>query len=334
MALTLVCGIMANVKLANATQKEAEVAAASSDPYRDRFMELWEDLHDPANGYFSPEGIPYHSIETMIVEAPDYGHVTTSEGMSYYLWLEAMYGKFTGDFSYFEKAWDIIETYMIPTEQDQPNSSMSRYNPNDPATYAPEWEEPSMYPAVLDFNAPVGVDPIYNELVNAYGTNTIYGMHWLLDADNWYGYGRRGDRTSRPSYINTFQRGSEESTWETIPQPCWDDMTMGGPNGYLDLFTGDDGYSQQFKYTNAPDADARAVQATYWANQWAKEHGVNISKNVKQASKMGDYLRYSLFDKYFRKIGDSQQAGSGYDSAHYLLSWYYAWGGGTTADWA
>ena len=41
---------------------------------------------------------------------------------------------------------------------------------------------------------------------------------------------------------------------------------MGGRNGYLDLFTGDSQYSAQFKYTNAPDADARAVQATYWAN--------------------------------------------------------------------
>ncbi len=27
-------------------------------------------ITDPANGYFSPEGIPYHSVETLIVEAP------------------------------------------------------------------------------------------------------------------------------------------------------------------------------------------------------------------------------------------------------------------------
>lgn len=326
----LALGFSSSIQLTSV--KEAN--AATTDPYKARFMELWEELHNPANGYFSPEGIPYHSIETMIVEAPDYGHVTTSEAMSYYLWLEAMYGKFTGDFSYFDTAWETIETYMIPTELDQPNTSMSRYNPTSPATYAPEWEDPSMYPAVLDFNAAVGVDPIFNELKNAYGTSTIYGMHWLLDVDNWYGYGRRADGISTPSYINTFQRGSEESTWETIPQPCWDDMSMGGPNGYLDLFTGDSAYSQQFKYTNAPDADARAVQATYWANEWAKEYGVDISDNVDRASKMGDYLRYSMFDKYFRKIGDSDQAGSGYDAAHYLMSWYYAWGGGITADWA
>lgn len=330
LAVAFVFGLLSYAQLA----KETKVYAATSDPYKARFMELWEELHNPANGYFSPEGIPYHSIETMIVEAPDYGHVTTSEAMSYYLWLEAMYGKFTGDFSYFDTAWETIETYMIPTEQDQPNTSMSKYNPSKPATYAAEWEEPSMYPSELIFDAPVGIDPIFNELKNTYGTSTIYGMHWILDVDNWYGYGRRADGISRPSYINTFQRGSQESTWETIPHPCWDDLSMGGNNGYLDLFTGDSQYSQQFKYTNAPDADARAVQATYWANEWAKEHGVDISENVDRARKMGDYLRYSMFDKYFRKIGDSDQAGTGYDAAHYLLSWYYAWGGGITSDWA
>ena len=54
----------------------------------------------------------------------------------------------------------------------------------------------------------------------------IYGMHWLLDVDNWYGYGLRGDGTSKNSYINTFQRGEQESTWETIPQPCYDIMNF------------------------------------------------------------------------------------------------------------
>jgi len=47
---------------------------------------------------------------------------------------------------------------------------------------------------------------------------------------------------------------------------------------------------------------------------------------------MGDYLRYAMFDKYFRKIGSSSTAGTGYDAAHYLMSWYYAWGGSTTSN--
>jgi hypothetical protein len=54
---------------------------------------------------------------------------------------------------------------------------------------------------------------------------------------------------------------------------------------------------------------------------------------------MGDYLRYALFDKYFKTIGctsPSCPAGSGKSSEHYLLSWYYAWGGAndSSAGWA
>jgi cellulose 1,4-beta-cellobiosidase len=311
--------------------------AAESDinqEYKSRFETIYSKLKDSKNGYFSEDGVPYHSIETLMVEAPDYGHVTTSEAFSFYMWLEAMNGKLTGDFSGFGESWETAEKYIIPSDKDQPNSSMSRYNPDDPASYAPEWEEPSKYPSELDFDAAVGKDPIGKELASAYGTNMIYGMHWLLDVDNWYGFGLRGDGKSKNSYINTFQRGIQESTWETIPQPCYDNMKFGGVNGFLDLFTGDKEYAKQFKYTNAPDADARAVQATYWANIWAKEENEDVSTYVEKATKMGDYLRYAMFDKYFRKIGSSSTAGSGYDSAHYLMSWYYAWGGGIGADWA
>ncbi|WP_029503319.1 glycoside hydrolase family 48 protein [Lachnoclostridium phytofermentans] len=334
MVVTLVPQVAKETTASAQATAETSADAKARGTYEQRFMDLWADIKDPANGYFSSKGVPYHSIETLIVEAPDYGHVTTSEALSYYMWLEAMYGKFTGDFSGYQTAWNVTEKYLIPTDADQPPTSMSKYNPSKPATYAPEYQDPSQYPAVLDPNAPVGKDPIWTELVAAYGRNTIYGMHWLLDVDNWYGYGSRGDGTTSPSYINTFQRGEEESTWETIPQPCWDDMKYGGKNGYLDLFTGDSTYSKQFKYTNAPDADARAVQAAYWANEWSKDYGVNIDTYLSKATMMGDYLRYSMFDKYFRKIGNSSAAGTGYDSAHYLLSWYYAWGGGTTADWA
>ena len=60
-----------------------------------------------------------------------------------------------------------------------------------------------------------------------------------------------------------------------------------------------------------------------------------------KAAKMGDYLRYAMFDKYFKKIGNcvgasTCPAGTGKDSAHYLMSWYYAWGGATdpNAGWS
>ena len=197
------------------------------------------------------------------------------------------------------------------------------------------------YPSTLDGGVSVGTDPIANELKTAYGTSDIYGMHWLLDVDNTYGFGRCGDGTTKPAYINTYQRGPEESVFETIPQPSCDTFKHGGPNGYLDLFTKDSSYAKQWKYTNAPDADARAVQVAYWAHTWATEQGkaADVATTVGKAAKMGDYLRYAMYDKYFKKQGctsTSCAAGTGKDSSAYLLSWYYAWGGAndTSAGWA
>jgi hypothetical protein len=332
--------------LTKATVTVTELAATNA--YDARFLDLYGKITSPANGYFSPEGIPYHSVETLIVEAPDYGHETTSEAYSYLLWLQAMYGKVTGDWSKFNGAWDLMEKYMIPTHADQPTNSF--YNASKPATYAPELDTPNEYPAKLDTSVSVGSDPIAGELKTAYGTDDVYGMHWLQDVDNVYGYGdtpggqcEAGPTATGPSFINTFQRGAQESVWETVPQPTCDAFKYGGTNGYLDLFTGDSSYARQWKYTDAPDADARAVQAAYWADVWAKEQGKgsDVSTTVGKAAKMGDYLRYAMYDKYFKKIGNcvgpsTCAAGTGKDASHYLLSWYYAWGGATdtSAGWA
>ncbi len=319
----------------------------SNGAYEDRFLTLYNKITDPANGYFSKEGIPYHSVETLMVEAPDQGHETTSEAYSYLIWMQAMYGKVTGDWSKFNGAWALMEKYMIPTHADQPTNSF--YNAGKPATYAPEHDLPEQYPSQLDSGVSVGSDPIAGELKSAYGTDDVYGMHWLQDVDNTYGYGdtpgggcENGPATNAPSYINSYQRGPQESVWETIPQPTCDKFAYGGGNGYLDLFVKDSSYAKQWKYTDAPDADARAIQAAYWADTWAKAQGKgsDVSATVAKAGKMGDYLRYSFFDKYFKKIGNctspSCPAGTGKDSEHYLLSWYYAWGGATdtSAGWA
>ncbi|KAJ8980324.1 hypothetical protein NQ317_008032 [Molorchus minor] len=295
-------------------------------------------MHDASNGYFSSDGIPYHSVETLMVEAPDHGHETTSEAFSYYIWLEAMYGAISGDFSSFNTAWGVMEKYIIPPTASQPSNSA--YNPSKPATYAPELDHPSDYPSQLDTSVPVGQDPLFQELVDAYGTQEIYGMHWLLDVDNIYGFGNSpgnceaGPDEPGPSYINTFQRGPEESVWRTIPQSTCESFKYGGEHGFLDLYLKEDSYAHQWKYTNAPDADARAVQAAFWAAQWATASGQisDISDTLEKAAKMGDYLRYALFDKYFKKIGNcigpnACEGGNGKNSAHYLLSWYYAWGG-------
>ncbi|ACZ30184.1 glycoside hydrolase family 48 [Xylanimonas cellulosilytica DSM 15894] len=330
----------------SAATDAAASAVLADGEYTQRFLELYDKIHDPANGYFSPQGIPYHSRETLMVEAPDHGHETTSEAYSFWLWLETSYGQVTGDWEPFNHAWDTLERYMIPTRENQPTNAA--YDPGAPATYAPEYNHPSQYPGELSSSVPVGSDPIGAELRSTYGTSDIYGMHWLADVDNVYGFGAApgsstllGPDHEGTSYINTFQRGPQESVWETIPQPSIDDFTYGGENGFLDLFTGDSSYAKQWKYTNAPDADARAVEAAYWASKFAAEQGQPqaVAATLDKASKMGDYLRYALFDKYFKTPGcesESCAAGSGRDSAHYLLSWYYAWGGAldTSSPWA
>ncbi|RXE59309.1 cellulose 1,4-beta-cellobiosidase CelS [Acetivibrio mesophilus] len=300
--------------------------------YEDLFLEFYDMIKDPRNGYFSSdEGIPYHSIETLIVEAPDYGHVTTSEAFSYYIWLEAMYGQFTGDWSGVKESWQVMEDWIIPDSTEQPGMAM--YSPNSPATYAAEHDDPKYYPSELMFDSVrVGTDPIHNDLTSAYGPD-MYLMHWLMDVDNWYGFGTG----TRATFINTFQRGEQESAWETIPHPSIEEFKYGGPNGFLDLFTKDKSYSKQWRYTNAPDAEARAIQAAYWANKWAKEQGKasTLSSVVTKATKMGDFLRNDMFDKYFMKIGAQDKTpGTGYDSAHYLMAWYTSWGGGIGSQWA
>ena len=307
--------------------------------YTQHFIDLWNDIHNPAKGYFSPEGVPYHSVETLIVEAPDYGHETTSETYSYWIWLEAEWGNVTGNWSNLQTAWNSIEAHMIPTTLDQPTNSF--YSASKPATFAPELDDPNQYPSPLNTSVTAGSDPLAAELNSTYGTPAMYGMHWIIDSDNFYGYGLRGDGTTHPSYINTFQRGPQESVWETVPQPSFETFRWGGPSGYLPLFILDTSYAKQWRYTDAPDADARAIQAMYWAKVFADAQGGNATVNslVGKATKLGDYLRYSMFDKYFKTMGCTSlscPAGSGYNSAHYLLSWYYAWGGATdaSAGWA
>ncbi|MER7806282.1 glycoside hydrolase family 48 protein [Streptomyces sp900116325] len=327
---------------------EGARAAAADDPYTQAFLTQYGKIKAAGNGYFSPDGLPYHSAETLMVEAPDHGHETTSEAVSFWMWLEAAYGRVTGDWDPFNEAWAIAERTIIPQHADQ--STADAYNPGSPATYAPEWPLPDNYPSALNSSVPVGSDPIATELASSYGTMDVYGMHWLMDLDNTYGYGNKPGTGGEsgpgagPSFINTYQRGAQESVWETIPQPTTDLFNYGGPNGFLDLFVDDASYAEQWKYTNAPDADARAVQAAYWAYRWASAQGKEseIAASVAKAAKMGDYLRYAMFDKYFKRIGSctdpsSCPAASGRDAQHYLLSWYYAWGGadaGSGGGWA
>ncbi len=311
----------------------------AQNEYTQRFLDLRAKMNDPTNGYFSPDGVPYHSVETLMAEAPDYGHETTSEAYSYWIWMEAMYGGISGDWAPLNNAWSIMEATAIPNSQQQPTSSS--YDPASPATYAGEYPLPDYYPSPFENNVPVGVDPVSADLTATYGSD-IYAMHWLFDCDNFYGYGNLGDGVSTPSYINTFQRGEQESVWETVPHPSWEDFSWGSNEGtgFLKLFIDDPNPAKQWRYTNAPDADARAVQAMYWATQFTKEQGLDPASTIPiaKASKMGDFVRLSMFDKYFKPIGVQDKMGAGatdYQSSHYLLSWYFAWGGPLTSQgWA
>ncbi|GAA0383619.1 glycoside hydrolase family 48 protein [Paenibacillus motobuensis] len=306
-----------------------------------RFLQLYAQIKDPANGYYSAEGIPYHAIETLMSEAPNYGHMTTSEAYSYWMWLEVLYGYYTGDWSKLEAAWDNMETYIIPINegdgvQEQP--TMNYYDPNSPATYAAEYAQPDQYPSQLSGQYSPGKDPLDAELKATYGNNQTYLMHWLVDVDNWYGYGNLLNPSHTAAYVNTFQRGEQESVWEAVPHPSQDDKTFGkSGEGFMTLFTKESNApAAQWRYTNATDADARAIQAMYWA----KELGYDNEVYLQKAEKMGDYLRYGMYDKYFQKIGSAANgtpsAGTGKDASHYLMAWYTAWGGGLgqTGNWA
>jgi len=319
-----------------ATESDDDVAGGV---YVQRFLEQYNKLH--SSGYFSSEGVPYHAIETLVVEAPDWGHETTSEAFSFWLWLEAQYGRVKSDWAPFNQAWTTMEKYIIPTHANQPTGG---YNPSDPADYAGEAGQPSLYPQQgghLDSSIKVGVDPLYSELVSTYGNTDVYGMHWIEDVDNVYGYSSCTPVAgSKVSFINTYQRGPQESVWETVAHPSCENFTYGAKanGGYLPLFI-DGTPSKQWRYTDAPDADARAVEAAYWALQWATAQGkqADVAATVAKAAKMGDYLRYAMYDKYFKKPGCTSTAcaaGTGKDSAAYLLNWYYAWGGDAAGQWA
>ena len=84
---------------ASAAGSRKEEEAYGDETYAQRFLSLYDDVvtNGQENGYLSSKntvsggfGIPYHAVEELIVEAPDYGHETTSEAMSYIVWIAAM----------------------------------------------------------------------------------------------------------------------------------------------------------------------------------------------------------------------------------------------------
>ncbi|MBQ9981041.1 MAG: cellulose 1,4-beta-cellobiosidase [Oscillospiraceae bacterium] len=300
--------------------------AFGSDTYKNMYLSLYDDVvtKGTANGYLSDEGVPYHAVEEVIVEAPDYGHETTSEAMSYLVWVAAMRDHLTGEKGELAKAWEVLEV-MIPEVQ---TGFMEKTEPS--ATYSDEWQDPTKYPTDMA-TGNNGLNPIHKYMCSAYGSDDgLYLLHWLADVDDWYGYG--GD-SGNFTFINTFQRGEQESCFETVPHGCIEELKYGmDGRGVKGVFTTEDKVAEQWAYTNAPDAEGRAIQAVYWANRW----GVGDSSVTAKAGKMADQLRNDMFDKYYKKISKTttkNDTSAGYDGAHYLMAWYTSWGGAIDGMW-
>ena len=320
------------------------------DTYANRFMSLYADVIEEGveNGYLSSQGgkqIPYHCVETLNVEAPDYGHETTSEAMSYLVWIAAMRDNIVNNklttsenapssSSELKTAWSNMET-MVPTVQ---TSFWEKAKAGGlSAQYCDEYDEPEDCPHDAEaWNT--GVNPIQTYFANAYSSDSgLYLLHWLADVNDWYGFGGAtpGTESGNFTFINTFQRGEHESCWETVPFACVEELKYGNPNQGIKggLFNKDTNVAKQYAYTNAPDAEDRAIQGVHDAIRW----GVSDSSVVTLAGKMGDELRNNFFDKYYKKISKTttkSDPSTGYESAHYLRNWYTSWGGALDGSWA
>ena len=352
MTTNMLAGAAVTASAATTTSKRTKANRYGDSTYAQRFMSMYDDVitNGQANGYLSKNdggsgsfGIPYHSKEEVIIEAPDYGHETTSEAMSYLVWVAAMHdnivansgenfsGATTGDLA---KAWKTMEV-MIPDVQDSfwNASSVS-------AQYCGEYDTPEQCPDAWAGEASkTASNPIFNKFTSVYrgknGQGGLYLMHWLADVDNWYGFDGKGSTDF--TFINTFQRGEQESCWETVPFPCIEEKKFGNAQqGIKGIFNRDTTVTNQWAYTNAPDAEDRAIQGVFDANQWK----VATNDLNAKASEMGDELRNNMYDKYYQEISTNttwqNNGASGDSSKHYLMNWYTSWGGAlksTGQDW-
>ncbi len=335
---------------------EYATEGGANESYAKMFESLYDDVitNGQKNGYLSKSnngsgsfGIPYHSKETLVVEAPDYGHETTSEAMSYIAWITAMHdvlankGVISGSTGDFEKGWKTLEA-CIPGWSVNAYGSDLKYSTifeqeKLKADTATEEDDPSKYPSKQ--NGVDALNPLYSDMKKAYaGDNGYYLMHWLADVDDWYGF---GGGKGKYTFINTFQRGEQESCFETVPQPCIEELKYGmtemkdenNGSGIKAIFNGVGKVPSQYSFTNAPDAEDRAIQAVYFANQF----GVDCGEISGLAGKMGDQCRNDMFDKYYKAIGCWKSSGidtqsSGLESQHFLMAWYTSWGGAYKAS--
>ncbi len=344
-------------------------AKGSNGSYSAMFESLYDDVitNGEKSGYLSKQnnggssfGIPYHAVETLVVEAPDYGHETTSEAMSYIVWMASMHdvlakkGLISGSTGDLAKSWKTLEAIVPGWSEASGINKTIKYNTIWTQTRLkadPNSEEPTPenYPDKQTALGKDALNPLFKTFAAAYsGDNGYYLMHWLADVDDWYGFGggTPGAGTGKFTFINTFQRGEEESCFETVPQPCIEELKYGTKTGGIKAIFNGDPVPEQYAFTNAPDAEDRAIQAVYFANRY----GAGSSDVSALAGKMGDQCRNDMFDKYYKAIGcqsasapsdsDASKSLGNFDSQHYLMAWYTSWGGaletyyGGVYDWA
>lgn len=301
--------------------------------WKDRFTQVYDMLMDTSNGFFGPPAgnkafqFPYHARErAIIVEAPDWTHESVSETVSFWVKIEAWKTILTGDTTGLDKAWKTIDDHWVP------NQPWGDYTPEKPASYVPDALRLEDTPMAASSAKTAGADPLYASLLAAYGSKSVYLMHWLIDVDGDYGF-KNPDGSTTGVFVNNYQRGPVEDGLATITHPCYDDFANGGNSQYgwqsiygrsIDSYTdGDENqYSKQANYSMAGDADVRAVGNIHQAVALAESSSVSTALKAK-ASKMADYIRYTLYDKYF--IGDAA-------GCHYLLSWGCGFGVGLPVE--
>ena len=316
---------------ASAFEKRTKPEKFGDETYAQRFMSLYDDVYTNGkeNGYLSKDGVPYHSVEELICEAPDYGHETTSEAMSYIVWIAAMHDNLVKDGvvdgasgSDLADAWKTLEALIPSKDQQAGFFTQSSLSAQVSAEHPDSIEK---YPAEGS-SSNTGSNPLHSKFTSAYSSEgREYLLHWLADVDDWYGFGgsargEKGDLT----FINTFQRGDQESCFETIPHPSIETLKYGA-SGQGMKFAFQSSTSESWSYTNAPDAEDRAIQAAFAANRW----GVGNKDVSSKAGMMGDFCRNDMYDKYYKEIGcqNMQSSSAGDKGKHYLMAWYTAWGG-------
>ncbi len=171
-----------------------------------------------------------------MVEAPDHGHETTSEAYSYYLWLEAVYGQVTGDWSQVQRrlGLDGDHTSSRPRPTSRPTPSTTR--PSRPRTRPSTWRS-SNYPTAIEPGVSVGSDPIAGELqqrLRHRRTSTACTGCWTSTTPTASAAAATAP-PSPPTSTPTSAARRSRSSRRSRSRPATP-SSYGGTNGFLDLF--------------------------------------------------------------------------------------------------